>query len=169
MLTWNDLLPCDPMCPSRPDAMHGVTFVLAQLGYHVSQRFAEAIAPLGLVPPHVGILRLVGEQPGQSQQALATRLGIPPNRLVGLIDELEERDLLRRERTPADRRAFALRLTADGERMVERVHAIGVEHERRITAALSDEEAAAAATLLRRIADEQGLAPGIHPGLRKLR
>ncbi len=157
------------MCPPRPDAMQGVTFALSQLGFHVAQRFGERIAPLGLVPPHVGILQLVAREPGQSQQALARKLGIPPNRLVGLIDELEARDLLRRERTPADRRAFALTLTPAGEEMVARVRALGAEHEAEVTAALDDDERAALGALLRRIADEQGLAPGVHPGLRTLR
>jgi DNA-binding MarR family transcriptional regulator len=149
--------------------MHGVTFVLSQLGFHASQRFAEQIAPLGLVPPHVGILQLVGREPGQSQQALSAKLGIPPNRLVGLIDELEVRELIRRERPPTDRRVFALHLTPAGEAMLARVREIGVEQERALTAALDDDERATLAALLRRVADQQGLAPGVHPGLRKLR
>jgi DNA-binding MarR family transcriptional regulator len=157
------------MFPSTPDAMHGLTFVLSQLGFHVAMRFAEAIEPLGLIPPHAGILQLVEREPGQSQQALATKLGIPANRLVGLIDELEARGLVRRERPPTDRRVFALHLTDDGERMVARLREIGIAHEREMTAALTPEEHAALAEQLRRIADQQGLAPGIHPGLRKLR
>ncbi|ADB50141.1 MarR family winged helix-turn-helix transcriptional regulator [Conexibacter woesei] len=157
------------MSPHSPDAMRGVTFVLSQLGFHVSQRFAEQIEPLGLIPPHVGILQLVQREPGQSQQALARKLGIAPNRLVGLIDELEARGLLRRERVPSDRRVSALHLTPDGERIVTEIRRAGAEHEAEITAALNDRERATLAALLRRVADEQGLAPGIHPGLRKLR
>jgi len=149
--------------------MHGVTFTLSKLGFHVSRRFAEAIAPLGIVPPQAGILQLVGREPGQSQQALSKKIGVPPNRLVGLIDELEARELLRRERSPSDRRVFALHLTAQGEEMVERIRAIGVEHERAVTAALTDDEAQQLADLLRRVADEQGIAPGFHPGLRHVR
>lgn len=149
--------------------MQGVTFVLSQLGFHVATRFAERIAPLGLVPPHVGIMRLVGDEPGLSQQALATRLGIAPNRLVGLIDELEQRDLVRRERPPSDRRVYALRLTPAGEELRAQVGRLGAEHEAEITAALEPVEREQLAALLRRMADEQGLAPGVHPGLSKLR
>ncbi|MDO8187245.1 MarR family transcriptional regulator [Conexibacter sp. JD483] len=149
--------------------MRGVTFVLSQLGFHVSQRFGEAIAPLGLIPPHVGILQLVAREPGQSQQALSSKLGIPANRLVGLIDELEARELIRRERTPADRRAFALQLTPEGEQMTARVRALGAEHEAAILAPLSRAERDQLAAMLRRLADAEGLAPGIHPGLRKMR
>jgi DNA-binding MarR family transcriptional regulator len=149
--------------------MHGLTFVLSQLGFHAAVRFAEAIEPLGLTPPHVGILQLVAREPGLSQQALATRLGIPPNRLVGLIDELEARGLIRRDRPPTDRRVFALRLTADGERMVERVSEVGVELEQRLGASLTPAEHAALIAQLRGIADAEGIDPQIHPGLRKLR
>ncbi len=157
------------MCPPPPDAMHGVTFLMSKLGFHVSQRFGEAIAPLGLIPPHVGILRLVGEEPGQSQQALARKIGIPPNRLVALIDELEARELIRRERPPTDRRVFALHLTAQGEEMAEQVRELGIAHERAITAALDDDEREQLAELLRRIAEEQGVPAGFHPGLRRVR
>lgn len=150
--------------------MRGVTFPLSQLGFHISHRFAERIEPLGLIPPHAGILQLVQREPGQSQQALARRLGIPPNRLVGLLDELEGRGLLRRERVPHDRRVSALHLTPDGERIVADVRRIGAEHEAEVTAALSDSERATLAALLGRLVEQQGLAPGIHPGLRtKLR
>ena len=38
-------------------------------------------------------------------------MGVHRNVMVGLIDELEERDLVRRERHPRDRRAHQLRLT----------------------------------------------------------
>lgn len=157
------------MCPSDPDPMHGVAFLLSQLGFHASARFGEAIAPLGLTPPHVGILRLVGREPGQSQQALATKLSIPPNRLVAMIDELEARELVRRDRPPTDRRVFALRVTADGEQMLERLRELGVAHERDLTVALTPAEREQFAAQLRRIADQQGLEPGVHPGLRKLR
>lgn len=156
------------MCPPPPDSMQGVTFLMSKLGFHVSQRFGEAIAPLGLIPPHVGILRLVGDEPGQSQQALARKIGIPPNRLVALIDELEARELIRRERPPTDRRVFALHLTPAGEEMADAVREIGIAHERRITAALDDAEREHLAALLRRIAEEQGVPAGFHPGLRKL-
>lgn len=157
------------MCPPETDVKPGVAFALSQLGFHAAMRFAEAIEPLGLTPPHVGILRIVGLEPGQSQQALANRLGIAPNRLVALIDELEARELIRRDRPPTDRRVFALRLTADGERMLERLREIGIVHERALTAALTPDEAQELAAQLRRIADQQGLDPGVHPGLRKLR
>jgi hypothetical protein len=42
------------------------------------------------------------------------------------------------------------------------------EHELAITAALDDDERAQLLELLRRLAEEQELAPGVHPGFRRI-
>lgn len=144
-------------------------FLLSQVGVHVAFSFNEQLVELGLHPPHAGILQLVEREPGQSQQALARRIGIPPNRLVALIDDLEERGLIRRDRLPSDRRVFALQITPAGERMIERVTELGAKHEEQLFAALSEGERETLAALLRRIAEQQQLEPGVHPAFRKLR
>lgn len=56
-----------------------------------------------------------------------------------------------------------------GEELRAQVARIGAEHEAEITAALEPAERERLAGLLRRMADEQGLAPGVHPGLGTLR
>ena len=38
-------------------AEEGFGFLLVQLGFHAAERFAEALAPLGLEARHVGMLR----------------------------------------------------------------------------------------------------------------
>jgi DNA-binding MarR family transcriptional regulator len=65
----------------------------------------------------------VCSDPGQSQQLLADRLRVLPSKLVTVVDELERRGLVQRQRAVIDRRRYALLLTdqacswpADGER-----------------------------------------------------
>jgi DNA-binding MarR family transcriptional regulator len=58
--------------------------------------------------------RLISWQPGQSQQAIARQLRIPPSRLVPLVDSLETRGVIERRRDPGDRRNHALYLTDEG-------------------------------------------------------
>jgi DNA-binding MarR family transcriptional regulator len=151
-----------------PDPADGLAFLLSQVGSHSSARFAGRLEPLGLKPPHVGILRVVQQADGLSQQALAEKLGMFPSRLVGLIDELERRGLIERRNSPADRRSYALFLTGAGREIMERIDEVSREHQASICAALDDAERAQLAGLLRRIAAEQGLTPGIHPGFREL-
>src|SRR5579864_9661309 len=71
------------------DATAGLAFLLSQVGAHAAARFAEHLAPLQLTPPHAGILRVIKEADGLSQQALGEKLGMFPSRLVQVLDELE--------------------------------------------------------------------------------
>ena len=101
-----------PAGPPATGPAH-VAFVLTQLGTLAAMGFAEQLAPLGLTPAHAGLLRAVAADPGRSQQAVATELGVLPSRLVALVDELEQDGLLERRRNPGDRRHHALHLTAE--------------------------------------------------------
>src|SRR5579872_2166678 len=92
----------------------GPAFLLSQVGAHSSARFAERLEPMGLKPPHVGILRVIDQADGLSQQALGERLGIFPSRLVAIVDELERLGLIERRHNPTDRRSYALYLTKTG-------------------------------------------------------
>jgi DNA-binding MarR family transcriptional regulator len=150
--------------PAEP----GVSFLLAQLGAHAAAAFAQRLAPLDLTPPQAGVLRLLAQSPGQSQRALADALGMHAPRLVALIDELEGRGLVARTRDAADRRNYALALTEQGTAKLGELAAVAREHERAITGVLAAGERRDLAAALRRIADDQGLAPGVHPGFGRL-
>ncbi len=146
----------------------GAAFLLAQLGTHAASRFAERIAEIGLTPPLIGLLAAIARDPGRSQQQLASHLGLLPSRVVSFVDELEDRGLLRRERSSTDRRQYALHLTQDGRAMMRRIGAIARTHDRDICQALDESEHAQLGELLARIADQQRLTPGVHPGYRQM-
>jgi DNA-binding MarR family transcriptional regulator len=146
----------------------GLTFLLSQLGAHVAGQFAERLAPLDLSPPHVGILRIVDRFDGLTQQALCEKLGMFPSRLVLVLDELEKKGLVQRRDHPGDRRSYALYLTKNGSEALRRIGRIVRDHQDALCAALDDKERAQLAALLVRIAGQQGLTPGVHPGLRQL-
>jgi DNA-binding MarR family transcriptional regulator len=146
----------------------GVAFLLAQLGQHATNLFAERIAPLGLTPPHAGILRAIGKNPGRSQQALSGHLGLLPSRVVAYVDELEDRGYVERRRNPGDRRLHALHLTEAGEELMGRLSELFRQHERAVTAGLDAQQRAALNDLLATLAQHQGLTPGVHPGFRAL-
>jgi DNA-binding MarR family transcriptional regulator len=142
----------------------GIAFLLAQLGAHTSDRFAARLAELDLTPAHVGVLRVVGQSPGLSQQALAVRLGAAPSRVVKLVDELEEHGLVERRRSQTDRRHHELHIADGAADRVAAVRRVVREHDADITSSLSADELATLLTLLRKVADAQGLAADGHPG-----
>jgi DNA-binding MarR family transcriptional regulator len=150
------------------DHRDGVAFLLAQLGHHAATLFAERVATIGLSPPHAGILRAIAAEPGRSQQALSTQLGMLPSRVVVYVDELEERGYVERRRNPDDRRLHALYLTAAGKRLLRKVSELAHQHELRLTAALDPEQHSALRELLAAVAQQQRLTPHVHPGYRTL-
>src|SRR5215467_14704556 len=115
-------------------------FLLAQIGAHAATQFGEKLKGLRLTRPHAGILRLIGLSPGLSQQELARRLGMLPSQLVALLDELQERGLIERRQDTADRRTYALHLTALGRNTTELIGHIAREHDDAICAALNIHE-----------------------------
>jgi DNA-binding MarR family transcriptional regulator len=150
------------------DLTVGVGFLLSQVGAHAAAGFAERLAPLDLTPPHAGILRVIKEADGLSQQALGEKLGMFPSRLVSVLDELEERGLIERRDNPADRRSYALYLTDAGRESWRQIARIGREHQDALCASLDESERAQFTAFLARIAAEQQLTPGVHPGFRRL-
>src|SRR5262245_41954334 len=154
--------------PQSPRGAGSPAFLLAQVGGHAAARFAERLRALSLVPADAGILRIVQATEGISQQALGTELSVAPSRLVALIDDLERRGLVERRDQPSDRRSFALHLTSKGRDVLKRIAQVAREHQQALCAALSDNEREQLAKLLKRIADEQGLRPGVHPGFSRL-
>jgi DNA-binding MarR family transcriptional regulator len=143
-------------------------WLLAQVGAHAAAQFARRLSALGLEPPHAGILRIVSSSGGISQQALANRLDIFPSRLVALVDDLEGRGLLERRSNAEDRRTYALQLTDKGRKTLESIGRVTREHDEALCAALTAAERERLAALLLRIAEQQGLKPGVHPGFRRL-
>jgi DNA-binding MarR family transcriptional regulator len=111
------------------------------------------------------LLRHVAAAEGESQQALGRAMQIPPSRMVALVDELERAGLLERRPSPADRRAHALHLTGDGRRLLVRLMQVSAEHEAQLCAGLTQAERHRLIDLLSRIAAEQGLPTGVHPGV----
>jgi len=158
--------PSDKTPPPR--GSDSPAFLLAQLGAHAAAKFAERLTALDLSPPHAGILRVVSASGGISQQALADQLRILPSRLVILIDQLEERAMLERRADPADRRSYALHVTEKGSEALKSIGRLARDHQEALLVSLTTDERDVLASLLRRVADQQGLRPGVHPGFARL-
>lgn len=160
--------PHDPGDGSEQVPSAGIAFLLAQLGAHAAARFAERAGELDLTPALTGVLRLIALAPGRSQQSLAIELGMLPSKVVTVIDDLQHRGLVERQRNPDDRRNHALHLTPEGRHVLGRVRDAAEAHEAELVTALEDTERAQLVEMLSRIATQQGLRPGVHPGYRQM-
>ncbi len=143
-----------------------MAFLLSQLGAHAAIIFGERLRPLNLKPQDAGILRILGSNPGATQQALSQMLGVFPSRSVSLLDELERQGLIERRSTAADRRVYQLHLTAAGVAALKAMRELESKLEDDIFAALGAEEKENLSSLLIRIISQQRITPSVHPALR---
>ena len=141
--------------------------LLSQLGTHAALAFGRKIKGFGISPPHVGILRWIRDNEGENQRELASHLGVLPSRLVLLLDELETKGLVTRQRSPQDRRNQQLLLTRKGSRLLEKVELIATAHESDLSSALTESERETLIDLCAKLATHRGLTPHGHPGYLK--
>ncbi|MEA2147676.1 MAG: hypothetical protein QOG59_3263 [Solirubrobacteraceae bacterium] len=122
---------------------------LARLG----RRAYESSMPVGgLRPRHTLALRLLSERGSQSQQGLAESLSLDPTNVVGLLNELESRELVIRRRDPADRRRHVVELAPLGEKALTGAYARLKRAEDEVFAALTADERSTLYVLLQRAA-----------------
>ncbi|HEX5224663.1 MAG TPA: MarR family transcriptional regulator [Solirubrobacteraceae bacterium] len=127
-------------------------YLLARLGEASRRRFHRALEPEGLHPRHFGVMTIVAAQPGLSQHQLHERTGIDPSSMVAVIDELEQRGLVKRQPRRDDRRVRAIVLTAEGTDTLARVRAVAAELAKQIFAPLSSSELETLQHLLAKLA-----------------
>jgi DNA-binding MarR family transcriptional regulator len=99
----------------------------------------------------VGLLITIEANPGMTQSRLAEMVGRDRSTMVGVLDELEARELIERRRG-ADRRTNGLWLTRAGRSLLARAVREIAAHERRISARLTAAERKQLLDLLGRIA-----------------
>ena len=95
----------------RTDRIGQLLFVAAQAAQSLA---ADRLERLGLTPRGWGVLSTLVESGPLTQIQLATGMAIDRTAMVYLIDDLESAGLVSRVRSPKDRRAFAIHLTAAG-------------------------------------------------------
>jgi DNA-binding MarR family transcriptional regulator len=141
----------------------GLSFLLSQVGAHSSRTWNARLASSGLDSREVMLFWNVAMEEGRSQRQLADALGLPGSRVVGLVDALEEEHLLERRTNARDRRARALYLTSQGHDLLRRIMAIAADQELQLSEGLTSGERRALVELLGKVAEAQGLIPGVHP------
>jgi len=139
--------PPDPAGPP-PELAGRLAYLLkhAQLG--LARLTAEALAPFGVTGRELAVLTvLAGQEPGSQQQA-AQRLGVDRTTMVGLVDTLEDKGLVRRRAHAEDRRRNVIELTEAGGDTLHRADEASRDAERHFLAPLSARDAGLLKTAL---------------------
>ena len=101
-----------------------VGYRLRRAQLNVFQKFLTVFDDLKLRPAEYSVLVLIADNPGRKQTVIAEVLGIKRANFVTLVHGLEERRLVERVPSAADRRANALHLTAEGQQFLARIRSM---------------------------------------------
>jgi len=149
-------MPDDVSKPKRPQISDATLRGL--VGYNMKRAFmvigadlARTLEPFELRMLTFTALTLVADNPGLSQSQLAQAMQVERPNLVVIVDELETRGLITRDRVPTDRRVYALRITAAGARLLANATRAVAAHESALMGGLSAAEEAGLIAALNRI------------------
>lgn len=116
------------------------------LGYNMKRAFIviqsellKTLEPFDLRMVTYSALVMISDNPGMRQSQLADALAIERPNLVVIVDELEARELIIREQSPHDRRAYALKVTLAGKQLCEKVTEANRKSEEILLKDLDDE------------------------------
>jgi DNA-binding MarR family transcriptional regulator len=99
------------------------TRLLQGVGQRQSREFVRKYRITG---QQLGALRIVAMSPGISLGELSERLFLHISSASGIVDRLEKRGYVTRERSGEDRRVVHLNVTADGRRVIRRTPLAGM-------------------------------------------
>jgi DNA-binding MarR family transcriptional regulator len=140
------------LAPDTPEALReSIAFLVTRLQFRMHRDFQLALAPIGIEPPHFGILVALEETGPISQSALAKHFAVSGAHMVQLIDDLESRRLVARRQLETDRRAHVIVVLPAAARALEAAAPIAEETVAERFAPLSAAESRRLIQLLRRV------------------
>lgn len=133
-------------------------YIETLLGYNarrvslaVIEVFLQRMAVYKLRPVDFSVASLIVHNPGITSRQLCGTLGILPPNLVGLINSLEKRGLLRKQPHPRDGRASGLHATAAGIALMQEAEAAASAIEDEVAARLTASERKTLLRLLQKV------------------
>ena len=152
--------PVAPHAPRSPPERLSLGVLSDVLGYHVAQAavttydtFERHIGvPFGLRKVEYSLLMLVRANGPLTPKRLGQALALSAPNLTMLLDRLQGRDLIRRDRSPTDGRSQHIALTNTGHQLADASAAAAAPMEAELTDRLSRAERLMLIELLRKVA-----------------
>jgi len=100
-------------------APHSMGYRIKLLSQLLYRKLQDRLEPLGLTPFHWLVLSCLWLEDGLPTSEICERLNEVGGTLTGVLDRMEERGLIRRQRDPEDRRIWRIWLTPAGNDLRE--------------------------------------------------
>ena len=99
-------------------------FLLARLGAGFKLKAIARVEEEGGELYDYSVLAILGEGDRETQATIADALSLDPSRLVALLDSLERRGMVVRQRDPHDRRRHVVSITTAGKKELARLRTL---------------------------------------------
>ena len=131
--------------------MEQISGILKDINRCGRQYREEMLTPLGL-GQHQGLyLRLIGQEPGVSQEQLAQRLSVNKSNVARQAAALEEEGYILRSACGKDKRVLRLELTEKGQSLLPHIQKIMEDWEALLVDSLTESEQQILEILLQRL------------------
>lgn len=116
-----------------------------------SARVDQAVNTFGLSASQLGVLEVLDDRGSLHQQELVRALGRSKAQMTSIVDTLEKRGAVRRERHATDRRFMTVHLTDEGRTLLEKAAPVRAEAIVALMRELTGEQRGRLARLCRRL------------------
>jgi DNA-binding MarR family transcriptional regulator len=89
---------------------------LRQIAQAIDTYSRQLLTEHGLSSPQIGTLRVLARQGRSTPTELAEALHLSPQTMAGILQRLEQRGLIQRQRHAGDRRSFVVQMTPEGQK-----------------------------------------------------
>jgi DNA-binding MarR family transcriptional regulator len=124
------------MAKGAKDLDRSATHLLHRAGQCAAEIFSSEARTGGLTPRQLAVMMVIGDEEGLNQTRLVERTGIDRSTMADLVARLARRGLVQRRRTKEDARAYTIRLSSLGARMLREAQPGGAAADQRLLAIL---------------------------------
>ena len=110
--------------------------LLHRAGQCAEELFQAEVGEADLTARQLAVLTTVAENEGLNQTGIVERTGIDRSTLADMGRRLSKKGLLQRRRTKEDARAYAVKLTDEGEKLLRKVGPLAKKVDQRIMQAM---------------------------------
>lgn len=121
-------------------APHSIGYRIKLLSQLMARNFQEQLEPWGLTPFHWVVLCCLWSEDGLATLAIGDKLQQVGGTLTGVLDRMEERGLIRRQRDSCDRRMVRIWLTDTGKELETVLPPMVLDLQKKAMAGLSEGE-----------------------------
>lgn len=149
LLEANDL---DPSPLRDTEMAKEIQFLTARLAAKGNAYANKLLEEVDLNVRQFSVLALAASDLKPTQREMSAFVALDPSQIVALVDSLEDRNLVKRETDPRDRRSKNIVATPEGEKLYRRARMITMTAEDHIMTKLTAEERDQLRALLTKVA-----------------